>query len=116
MRREWAVGAAAGMALLLAGCSPMRETATQSVAFRTVPAGATVDIKGVGKCSTPCALNMTSGESHVAEVSRQGCYSTRAIVAPVADETRMLTFVGAYFGNGYELKPNPTTLKLLCGK
>lgn len=116
MRIGWAAGAAAVLAFTLAGCEPARDTTTQSVAFRTVPEGATIAVKGAGTCSTPCALTMSSGESHVAEVSREGCYPTRAIVAPVADETRMLTLVGALFGTGYQLKPDPTSLKLVCGK
>ncbi len=117
MRQGWTVGAAMGVAALaLAACGPMRETATQSVAFKTEPAGATIAVKGAGTCATPCALTMSSAEAHVAEVSREGCYATRAIVAPEADELRMLTFVSAYFGNGYYLAPNPTTLKLVCGK
>ncbi len=104
------------MALGLAACEPMRDTATQSVAFRTDPAGATIAVPGAGTCTTPCALAMASAETHVAEVSHTGCYATRAIVAPEADELRLLTLVGAYFGNGYDLKSNPTTLKLVCGK
>ncbi len=117
MRQGWIVAAAACIAAVaLGGCEPMRGTTTQSVSFKTEPAGATIDVKGAGKCATPCALTMSRGETHVAEVSRQGCYATRLIVYPTADYGRMLILPAAFFGYGYDLNPNPATLKLICGK